>query len=222
MCGDGRQILIVEDDIVVARDIEALLLKANYSITAVVGRLEDAERVLDTSVTDAAVVDIGLERGSGLDLGASMARRQVPFLYLTARSDTPTMRRAAATEPMGYVVKPFTESQLLAALLVGLENRARKHAQRLAGALQRITGEVVELGLASMAASGIDVRPIPELSELSTREWEVLRELLAHNRVPAIAQKLFISPATVRNHLKSIFAKLGVHSQQELLERVLR
>lgn len=132
------------------------------------------------------------------------------------------MKRAAATDPIGYVVKPFTDSQLLAALLVGLENPTRKNGRRVAGALQRIAAEVVELGLASMAASGIDAHPISGLGQLSAREWEVLRELLAHNRVPAIGQKLFISPATVRNHLKSIFAKLGVHSQQELLERMVR
>ena len=216
--------MVVEDDVIIARDVEGLLLRAGYSVAAVVGSAEAAERALDTVTCDAAVVDIGLTGGCGIELGASMTRRQVPFLYLTGRSDKATLHKAAATEPMGYVLKPFTELQLIAALLVGLENRSRRQAQRLELALQRIAAEVVELGLASLAARGgdVDINPVPGLSELSAREWEVLRELLAHNRVAAIARKLFISPATVRNHLKSIFAKLGVHSQQELLERIVR
>lgn len=224
MCVPGRQVLVVEDDVVIARDVEGLLLRAGYSVAAVVGTAEAAERALDTTTCDAAVVDIGLAGGCGLELGAAMARRQVPFLYLTGRSDAATVQKAAATGPMGYVLKPFTEAQLVVALLVGLENRSRKQAERLELALQRIAAEVVELGLASLAArrGGADVNPVPGLAELSAREWEVLRELLAHNRVAAIARKLFISPATVRNHLKSIFAKLGVHSQQELLELIVR
>ena len=66
-----------------------------------------------------------------------------------------------------------------------------------------------------------DVRSVPELAKLTSREWEVLRGLVAHQRVPTIARRLNIQASTVRNHLKSIYAKLDVHSQQELLERVV-
>jgi DNA-binding CsgD family transcriptional regulator len=55
---------------------------------------------------------------------------------------------------------------------------------------------------------------------LSKRESEVLAELSAGGRVSGIAERLFISPHTVRNHLRSIFGKLGVHSQAELVEYV--
>jgi len=64
------------------------------------------------------------------------------------------------------------------------------------------------------------VRPevLQSLRLLSTREWEILRKLLSNQRVATISRALFISPNTVRNHLKSIFRKLEVHSQIELLE----
>jgi DNA-binding CsgD family transcriptional regulator len=55
---------------------------------------------------------------------------------------------------------------------------------------------------------------------LSKREQEVLDELRNGGRVTTIAQKLSISPTTVRNHLQRIFWKLGVHSQAELVEHV--
>ncbi len=55
---------------------------------------------------------------------------------------------------------------------------------------------------------------------LSRREREVVAELTRGGRVPTIAQRLSISPTTVRNHLQRIFWKLGVHSQAELVEYV--
>ena len=59
---------------------------------------------------------------------------------------------------------------------------------------------------------------IPGLSELSSRELEVVTMLLAGDRVPAIAKTLFIAQSTVRNHLSSVFRKLKVRSQQELID----
>lgn len=58
----------------------------------------------------------------------------------------------------------------------------------------------------------------PGVAELTPRPWEVLTQLLNGERVPRIAEGLFLSQSTVRNHLADIFKKLGVHSQEELLD----
>jgi DNA-binding CsgD family transcriptional regulator len=58
----------------------------------------------------------------------------------------------------------------------------------------------------------------PGVTELSPRQWEVLTRLLRGDRVPRIAEELFLSQSTVRNHLADIFRKMGVHSQEELLD----
>jgi DNA-binding NarL/FixJ family response regulator len=58
----------------------------------------------------------------------------------------------------------------------------------------------------------------PGVAELSPRQWEVLTRLLRGDRVPRIAEELFLSQSTVRNHLADIFRKMGVHSQEELLD----
>ncbi|MCZ6465421.1 MAG: PAS and helix-turn-helix domain-containing protein [Proteobacteria bacterium] len=60
----------------------------------------------------------------------------------------------------------------------------------------------------------------PELAGLSPRETEVLSLLVSGGRVPAIASQLHISQHTVRNHLKSVYRKVGVRTQSELIERV--
>lgn len=59
-----------------------------------------------------------------------------------------------------------------------------------------------------------------ELQQLSPREREVLRLLVTNHKPPVIAKELFISLHTVRNHIRSIFEKLAVHSQTELLTRL--
>ncbi len=93
--------------------------------------------------------------------------------------------------------------------------------EELRGLLSRIA---VDLQAASLLAGGtVAAHPElrhPALAECSRREREVLACLVAGERVPTIAAKLFISQHTVRNHLKSMFRKLGVSSQGELIERV--
>lgn len=58
---------------------------------------------------------------------------------------------------------------------------------------------------------------LPELQHLSVRQWEILSRLLQGQRVPTIADELFVSQSTVRNQLSAIFRRFGVHSQAELL-----
>ena len=55
------------------------------------------------------------------------------------------------------------------------------------------------------------------LNRLSTRELEIVRRLAAGDRVPTIAESLYVAQSTIRNQLSAVFRKLGVHSQQELI-----
>jgi DNA-binding CsgD family transcriptional regulator len=86
--------------------------------------------------------------------------------------------------------------------------------------LHRIALQIQSLGItAGSVPMGVPLEH-PDFADLTEREREVLTQLASGDRVPAIAKKLFISPHTVRNHLKGIFRKVGVGSQTALLERV--
>ena len=87
--------------------------------------------------------------------------------------------------------------------------------------LRRIGAEVRAAGLLDMAALP-SLQAHPELRQLSARQWEILSLLLDGKRVPQIAEELFISRSTVRNHLAAIFQRFGVHSQTELLQVLLK
>jgi DNA-binding CsgD family transcriptional regulator len=65
-----------------------------------------------------------------------------------------------------------------------------------------------------------DMTRYPALSRLTAREWQVLLLLIDGQRVPSIAADLYVTQSTVRNHLSSVFSKLGVHSQAELLRQL--
>ncbi len=98
-------------------------------------------------------------------------------------------------------------------LFVPLAGTADARVQALERALQRIAHEVdrVKTG----APEPPQAARLP--AELSARESEVVGMLLEGHRVAGVAEVLCVSPHTVRNHLKSVFRKLGVHSQAELI-----
>jgi DNA-binding CsgD family transcriptional regulator len=95
-------------------------------------------------------------------------------------------------------------------------------ASRLEGHLWRIAMEVQAAGIGDLrelgdAWSWTD----PALTRLSERQADILRRIVRGERVPAIARELFISQSTVRNHLVAIYRRLGVHSQAELVARLV-
>ena len=191
----GAVILIVDDDPRVAGAAQKLLVDAGHTVPEIVGHPAHLEISLARVRPDLVLLDIDLGEGaSGIDV-AALLPPDLPVLFVSAHADPATLARAGKTRPAGFVVKPFDAPQLRAAVEMALAQ-----------------------GRAATKASGLP--DLPELSVLSSREREVLEQLLAHRRAPAIAKALFISPHTVRNHLKKIFAKLKVRSQQELLDRI--
>jgi PAS domain S-box-containing protein len=86
--------------------------------------------------------------------------------------------------------------------------------------LIRVAREVEAAGLVGRGGLIPDPSRVPELGDLTSRQWQILARLLQGERVPAIAAAIYLSPSTVRNHLSLIYKKLGVHSQAELIEKL--
>jgi PAS domain S-box-containing protein len=107
-------ILIVEDEIVVAVDIEERLRNIGYDVSGIVTSGGEAIERLGKNSIDLVLMDIGLK--GDMD-GIETARRirdksAVPVIYLTAYSDDKTLARAQVTEPYGYLLKPVNEKEL--------------------------------------------------------------------------------------------------------------
>lgn len=88
---------------------------------------------------------------------------------------------------------------------------------QLAGHLRRIAAQIEAAGALAPFIETAANLAIPAAPELSPRQWEIASRLLGGERVPTIAAEMFLSQATVRNHLSAIFQKFGVHSQRDLL-----
>ncbi len=103
----------------------------------------------------------------------------------------------------------------------GRENGVAARIEELEASLQRIALALEQLGVPVGVHPAVrPLGPGAEFSTLSPREGEVLERLLEGHRVPYIARMLHISPHTVRNHLQSVFRKIGVGSQAELIEKL--
>jgi DNA-binding CsgD family transcriptional regulator len=96
----------------------------------------------------------------------------------------------------------------------------RARARELEEHLRRIAREIAASGVAALSTTMPTSIELPELSQLTSREYEIVVRLASGDRVPTIARSLFLSESTVRNHLTSVYRKFGVHSQHELMARL--
>ncbi len=111
----AKSILIVEDEPLIADDIALTLSEKGYRISGNVDNAEEAFLTLSKKSTDLALLDIQIKGPKdGIALAREIrSRYQLPFIYLTSYYDAKTLERAKATEPEGYIVKPFDEKDLV-------------------------------------------------------------------------------------------------------------
>nr|WP_281721075.1 response regulator [Nitrosomonas nitrosa] len=140
-------ILIVEDESIVALDLQAILIRLGYHVTGIAGCGDEAIQMAAERQPDLALMDIRL-RGSmdGVKTAWQLHERfAVPVIYLTAYADETTLQRAKFTEPLGYLLKPFEERELRSTIEMALYRiEAGKRAQAQTDRLERIISAVPE------------------------------------------------------------------------------
>ncbi len=117
----GR-VLLVEDEGVVAMEMERLLVSMGYSVCGVAATGEAALRLAQDNDVELVIMDIRL-RGKldGISTAKALQERSNPaVVFVTAHSNASTLERAKAIEPFGYVIKPFDQRSLLATIQLAL------------------------------------------------------------------------------------------------------
>ena len=119
---EKTRILIVEDEGLVARDIENMVRNAGYEVCGVVSSGEEAVEEAVKTEPDLILMDIIL-RGTmdGVEAADKIRGRfNIPVIYLTAHTDENTLDRAKLTEPLGYTLKPVEQKELLTVIEMAL------------------------------------------------------------------------------------------------------
>ncbi len=122
------RILIVEDEPLVADDIERTLKKLSYQVVGRAVSGQEAIELTEKLRPDLALMDISIKgKMDGVETGKTLKERfGTALIYLTAHSDQATFDRAKITEPYGYVVKPFQEADLRIGLGLALYKRSQE------------------------------------------------------------------------------------------------
>ncbi|AYL94898.1 sigma 54-interacting response regulator [Mucilaginibacter celer] len=115
----GQRILIVEDEFIVANDLQFTLEKAGYDVCGIADSVEEARDIIKKYRPQLVLLDIHLQGTlTGIDLAKELAEQDIAFVYLSANSNQKILEEAKATNPYGFMVKPFREKDVLVSLQI--------------------------------------------------------------------------------------------------------
>jgi PAS domain S-box-containing protein len=150
----GTKVLVVEDERLVALDIQHMLMHLGYEVLASAASADEAIACASTSCPDVVLMDIRIKGARDGIEAASLLRERfdVPIVYLTAHADRATIERAKQTAPYGYLTKPFTEAALTSAIEIAtfkhqMDRKLRERERWFSTTLSSIGDAVVAVDL---------------------------------------------------------------------------
>jgi DNA-binding NarL/FixJ family response regulator len=179
------RILIIEDEIIIARFIENQLKESFRADTCIALNLQEAEEHLKTFFPHLILCDIELnDQLDGIELMHKLkSSHNFELIFITSYQSKSMIDRASDLKPANYIIKPLDESRLYAGILPiikQVENRLHIEEQ---------------LSLDSL---------------LSPTEMQVLQFVAKRKTTKEIANLLFLSPLTIKNHRHGICKKLNL------------
>ena len=195
------RILVVEDESIVALDIQHRLHKLGYEVPTLVASGEDALKEVTASPPDLVLMDVMLAGSLDGVETAEIIRNQynVPVVFLTAYSDDSTPQRAEVSGPLGYILKPFKEKELHSTIEVVL------YRHEIEEKLKKAHDE-------------LELRVRERTAELATVNEELKREVQERERAEHALQRRFAQLQTLFELSNSISRASGV---EEVCSEVL-
>ena len=208
------RILLVEDHAAVREAIASSIQREEgFEVVGQAESLAAARDMIGAESVDVAVIDLGLTDGYGGDLIKDLreANPHAQALVLSASLDRAEIARAVEAGAAGILHKTVHLDEVVEAV------RRLRAGQTLVP-----LEEVVELLRFASSRREKEYEARQAIAQLTPREEQVLRALAEGLDSKGIAERLNISLRTERNHMASILAKLGVHSQLQALVFALR
>lgn len=195
-------IMIVEDEAIIAIEIESTLNLLGYNVCAKAMNGDLALDALKNRKPDLALLDINIKGAlNGIDLAKIIRKNyNIPFVFLTSYSDVDTLKEVSETMPYGYIVKPFTDHDLRCNIELALYKFKEEMNDRMP-TIDTINGKLN--------------------SAMSQREYDVGTLLYEGLTYKEIGSKLNLSVNTVKSYQKALFSKLQVSSRGEAVRKLL-
>ena len=198
-------VAIVEDDDEI-RETLALLINTTdgFTCNATYSNAADAIEGITNELPDIVLMDIGLPGMNGIEC-IKVLKKNFPDLdviVLTMHENDDYIFDSLCAGAIGYLLKEATPEKILDSIKEAINGGAPMSTQ-----------------IARKVIGSFKVNPSPDLTK---REREVLELLCEGKSYKMIANDLFISPETVRRHLKSIYRKLEVHSKSEAVSKAIK
>jgi DNA-binding NarL/FixJ family response regulator len=200
--------VVVAEDERLTREALARLLELEEDI-AVVGQAADGEsavRLCREKMPDVLLTDINMPKLNGIEV-TQKVKREMPGIgvcILTIYHDDANVFQAIKAGANGYVLKDSPIEETVAAIHTIAEGGSRLHP----GIASRVLAEFNRISIQRSADDKL-------FAELTDREIEVLKEVATGKRNREIAETLFISEKTVKNHISNILFKLNPHDRTE-------
>lgn len=187
------RILIIEDEIIIARFIEQQLHLSFDCETGIALDPEEAKDWMPALQPHLVLCDIQLEKEqSGIELIVELQRRYIfEVIFITSYHSRAVIEQAVATKPANYIIKPVDEARLFA----GIKLVADK-------IMEHVAAEKTAMKLKEL---------------LNPAELAVLRYVGQRKTTAEIASYLYLSPYTVKNHRHNICAKLNLKDENNAL-----
>ncbi|GAA4785453.1 hypothetical protein GCM10023231_11690 [Olivibacter ginsenosidimutans] len=111
------RIAIVEDEMIIASDMQDMLLELGYQICGIAATHAEALILAKQEKPDLFLLDITLKgKLDGLQLAQALRQQNLAFIFVTSHSDYTTIGKAKETQPYGYLIKPFSKQDLYATI----------------------------------------------------------------------------------------------------------
>ena len=230
---EAQRILVVEDNAIVALDLQRALERLGYSVAGVVDRGEDAVAAANDDPPDLVLMDIVLAgEMDGVEAARRIRdRRELPIVFVTAHADGATFGRARSSVPDGYVLKPFEDFDLRAAIEIALERRRAASRARGPASEPAAPGERLprEFGARVRALRRVRDLTQAELATRSALSVDGVRRLERGAYSPSLATLMrlakglgvsleqLIAPHTEFDSVEDVVAFLRTRSEEEVL-----
>ena len=189
-------ILLIEDEAIIAKDIKATMELGEYANVQIALNPDMARKKFDSEKFDLIISDINLNSEiDGIELVKELCGiKRIPVVYLSAYADEKTISKAESSAPYAYLLKPFNSNQLKLTINLAILNSRKEH-------------ESVKY----------DKKNVELLKSLTKREQEILFVLASGKLSKETGDILNIATSTVEKHKQNIKEKLNLKTIGELV-----